>query len=86
MKELAYQIYDPQGVGIMEAPEICRYPKHIELSLLEAGYSIRLNGKRITKNVYAKTREDCEKKLMVLIAQMDQKILAQKARMVKDIE
>lgn len=49
MKELTYQIYDPQGVGIMEAPEKCRYPKHIELSLLEAGYSIRLNGKRITK-------------------------------------
>lgn len=49
MKELPYQVYDPQGVGIMEAPEKCRYPKHIELSLLEAGYSIRLNGKRITK-------------------------------------
>ena len=49
MKELPYQVYDPQGVGIMEASEKCRYPKRIELSLLEAGYSIRLNGKRITK-------------------------------------
>lgn len=48
-RELPYQVYDPQGVGIMEAPEKCRYPRRIELSLLEAGYSIRLNGKRITK-------------------------------------
>lgn len=38
-------------------------------------------GKRITKNVYAKTRDACEKKLMVLIAKMDQEILAQKAQM-----
>ena len=42
--------------------------------------------KRITKNVYARTREACEKKLMVLIAQMDQEIIAQKARMAKDIQ
>ena len=55
--------------------------------LWEGKYSPRsAYGKRITKNVYAKTREDCEKKLMELIAQMDQKILAQKARMAKDIE
>ena len=55
--------------------------------LWEGKYSPRnAYGKRITKNVYAKTREDCEKKLMVLIAQMDQEIIAQKARMTKDIE
>lgn len=49
MKELPYQVFNPDGVGIMQAPEKCRYPRRIELSLLEAGYSIRLNGKRITK-------------------------------------
>jgi len=27
----------------------------------------RVNGKRISKNVYAKTREECEKKLAELI-------------------
>ena len=41
--------------------------------LLGGKYSLRNTyGKRITKNVYARTREACEKKLMVLIAQMDQ--------------
>ena len=49
MMECSYQVFNPQGECIMGAPEKCRYPKHIELSLLEAGYSIRLNGKRITK-------------------------------------
>lgn len=50
--------------------------------LWEGKYSPRnAHGKRITKNVYAKTRDACEKKLMVLIAQMDRDILAQKVRM-----
>ena len=49
MKELPYQVFNPQGVCIMQAPEKCRYSRRIELSILEAGYSIRLNGKRITK-------------------------------------
>ena len=34
---------------MMEAPESCRYPRRLELSMLEAGYTIRLHGKRITK-------------------------------------
>ncbi len=50
--------------------------------LWEGKYSPRnAYRKRITKNVYAKTRDACEKKLMVLIAKMDQEILSQKARM-----
>lgn len=59
MSEFAYQVYDPQGIGIMEAPEKCRYPRKTELSLLEAGYMIRLNGKRITK---AELRKDVKAK------------------------
>ncbi len=55
--------------------------------LWEGKYSPRnAYGKRITKNVYAKTREVCEKKLMVLIAQMDQEILSQKNRMMQGLE
>lgn len=27
----------------------CRYPKLVELNILEAGYVIKLHGKRITK-------------------------------------
>lgn len=50
--------------------------------LWEGKYSPRnAHGKRITRNVYAKTKEACEKKLMVLIAKMDHEILSQKARM-----
>lgn len=44
-----YQVFGPAGGCLMEALESCRYPRKIELSLLEAGYIIRLNGKRITK-------------------------------------
>jgi hypothetical protein len=49
MAVLNYQVFGPAGSCLMEAPESCRYPRKIELSLLEAGYTIRLNGKRITK-------------------------------------
>ena len=33
----------------MVAPENCRYSRQIEISLLDAGFTIKLNGKRITK-------------------------------------
>lgn len=49
MEELPYQVFNPQGVCIMHASEKCRYARRIELSILEAGYTIKLNGKRITK-------------------------------------
>ena len=49
MAELPYQIISPEGRPMMEAPESCRYPRRLELSMLEAGYTIRLHGKRITK-------------------------------------
>lgn len=45
-----YEVIPPPGQeGGLEAPESCRYPKRIELDLLEAGYTIKLYGKRITK-------------------------------------
>lgn len=44
-----YQIFNPLGQEIMHAPVSCRYPPHIELDILEAGYTIRLHGKKITK-------------------------------------
>ena len=49
MTDLPYQVFNPQGICIMHAPESCRYPRRTELDMLEAGYSIRLQGKRITK-------------------------------------
>lgn len=44
-----YEVIGPDGQPKMEALESCRYPRHIELQMLEAGYTIRLNGKRLTK-------------------------------------
>ena len=48
--EHPYEVIPPPGqLGGVDAPESCRYPRHIELDMLEAGYTIRLHGKRITK-------------------------------------
>lgn len=54
----------------------------ISAHLWEGKYSPRdAYGKRIHKNVYAKTRATCEKKLMTLIAKTDREILAQKEKL-----
>ena len=44
-----YQVFDPAGQRVMSACMSCRYPPHIELDILESGYTIRLHGKKITK-------------------------------------
>jgi len=46
--------------------------------LYEGRFSPRLNGKRISKNVYAKTREECEEKLAELIKTMKAEIAEMK--------
>lgn len=47
--------------------------------LWEGKYSARnAQGKRISRNVYAHTRSECEEKLMLLIAQMNREFLAQR--------
>ena len=48
--------------------------------LYEGRFSPRVNGKRIAKNIYATTREECEEKLKVLIAEMKKEIAEIKAR------
>ena len=49
MELFPYQVYNAAGMLVMQAAESCRYSRRIELDLLENGYTIRLNGKRITK-------------------------------------
>lgn len=44
-----YEVISPSGQPLMEATESCRYPRRIELDILDAGYTIRLNGKKLTK-------------------------------------
>jgi len=46
--------------------------------LYEGRFTPRVNGKRISKNVYAKTREECEEKLAELIKQMKAEIAEMK--------
>ena len=42
--------------------------------LYEGGFSPRMNGKRIAKNIYAAAREVREEKLRALIAEMKKRI------------
>lgn len=49
MADYPYQISSPEGNVVLQAPESCRHPRKVELDLLEAGYTIRLHGKRLTK-------------------------------------
>ena len=48
--------------------------------LYEGRFTPRVNGKRISKNVYAKTREECEEKLAELIKTMKAEIAAEKEK------
>lgn len=60
--EYPYEVFHPTGQRILVAPEHLRYPKHIELDMMEAGYSIRLHGKKITKTELRKEVRTCQKK------------------------
>ena len=48
--------------------------------LYEGRYSPKINGKRMAKNVYAKTREECEEKLAVMIEKVKREIAAEKEK------
>lgn len=47
--ELPYQVINPAGTVVLQAPESCRSTRRVELDQLDHGYTIRLHGKRITK-------------------------------------
>lgn len=49
MEFLPYQIFSPDGRLVLQAAENCRHSRRTEGLLLEAGYTIKLHGKRITK-------------------------------------
>ena len=49
MDEYPYKIINSAGEQVLQAKESCRHPKKVELDHLENGYTIKLNGKRITK-------------------------------------
>ena len=47
--DLPYKVYNRDGRLMKSSPEKLRYPKKTELNLLEAGYTIKLHGKKLTK-------------------------------------
>ena len=58
MADYPYTVTSPSGEIVLQAPESCRYPRLVELALLEAGYIVRLHGKKITKT---ETRKEMRK-------------------------
>ena len=46
---LPYQVINPAGTVVLQAPESCRSSRRVELDQLEHGYTVRLHGRRITK-------------------------------------
>ena len=49
MEDYPYQVINPSGKIVMTSASNCRYSRRQELLLLENGYTIRLNGKKLTK-------------------------------------
>lgn len=47
--EYPYVVTNPQGEDVLQAAAGCRYPKRVELDLMEHGYTIQMEGRKITK-------------------------------------
>lgn len=47
--EYSYVVINPAGDVVLQAAAGCRYPKETERDLLESGYQIRLDGRKLTK-------------------------------------
>ena len=58
MADYPYTVTNPSGKIVLQAAEGCRYSRRVELALLEAGYIVRLRGKKITKT---ETRKELSK-------------------------
>ena len=53
-----YPVTNPTGEIVLQAVESCRNHRLVELALLEAGFTVRLHGKKITKT---ETRKEMRK-------------------------
>ena len=47
MKEWPYVVVNPMGMVVLQST--VRHPRPVELDLLDHGYTIKLNGKKLTK-------------------------------------
>ena len=48
-QEQTYVVYNPDGRMMMQTSISSRYDRESERILLDAGYTIKINGKRLTK-------------------------------------
>ena len=46
---IPYQVFDSTGRMVLNSDVRCRYPRPVELILLDAGYSVKIDGKKLTK-------------------------------------
>ena len=54
-----YQIFNSSGDLVCQADLVCRYPAKLELSLIDAGYRIYIDKKRLTrKDVLQRSQKD----------------------------
>ena len=44
-----YQVFDASGRLVLDSGVSCRYSRYMELSLLDAGYTVKIDGKKLTK-------------------------------------
>lgn len=49
MDKFNYRVINPRGDPVLSSTVSCRYPPETELSMMEEGYSIMIDDKRLTK-------------------------------------
>lgn len=49
MNKLNYRVYDSKGRLMMAATLPCRYDRETERNIIQAGYTIKIDGKKLTK-------------------------------------
>ena len=52
---IPYQVFDASGRMVLNSDVSCRYSRSMELSLLDAGYAVKVAGKKLTKTEIRKT-------------------------------
>ena len=55
--KIPYQVFDSSGRQVLESDTRCRYPRTMELSLLDAGYAVKIDGKKLTKTEIRKNAD-----------------------------
>lgn len=55
--EILYQVFDSSGRLVLNSDVRCRYSRTMELSLLDAGYIVKLDGKKLTKTEIRKSSD-----------------------------